>query len=123
VNLHRIRAYVVLASVSVLGMACSAKQQGHQAAPPHAVASSTPLNQSGASNATVFGRITDEDWYMVATGAPGMKPLVIWVPSKSACDTSASEFNLKSVDPQRPGEPAKAWCAQGRDLLARNKVK
>jgi hypothetical protein len=109
--------YAALLAAGIIFTACSPKQQvqANAAAPLTGQAASS-------SSATVFGRITDNDWYMVATSTPGVKPLVIWVPSHSDCEKSAGEFNLKSVDPKRQGEPAKAWCAQGREIRAKLKI-
>lgn len=111
------RKYVALLAAGIIFTACSPKQQVQaNAATPFAG------QAASSSNATVFGRITDNDWYMVATSTPGVKPVVIWVPSHSECEKSAGEFNLKSVDPKRQGEPAKAWCAQGREIRAKLKI-
>lgn len=111
------RKYVVAVATGTILTACSPKPQvqANLAAPYTA-----PV--ANLTSATVFGRITDDDWYMVATSTPGVKPLVIWVPSHSDCEKSAGEFNLKSVDTKRKGEPAKAWCAQGREIRAKLQI-
>jgi len=121
------KKYAMLAAMVATMTACSQKQAGQPGgAVQTAIAGSAvgggATNQLSASNATVFGRIVDTDWYMIATGAPGVKPLVIWVPSKANCESSAAEFNLKSMDPQRPGDPAKAWCAQGLELRTKYNI-
>lgn len=114
---------VLLASIAVL-TACSPKQaQTGQAAIPGAAAITGVSNsQLSASNATVFGRIIDTDWYMIVAGAAGVKPLVIWSPSKPECDSTAAEFNLKSVDPNRSDEPPKAWCTTGYELRTKHNI-
>lgn len=122
--------FIGLASAGIIFAACSPKQQAPKsplsqgsAQPSVSVSAGAQVAQSTkAANATVFGQITDDGWYMVAAGTRGVKPLVIWTRARSDCETSAAEFNLKSVDPSGPGEPAKAWCAQGRDLRGQLKI-
>lgn len=110
------RKFVVTVAAGIILTACSPKPQVQANAAPYTA------QVANSTSATVFGRITDEDWYMVAMSTPGVKPLVIWVPSHSDCEKSAGEFNLKSVDPKRKGEPAKAWCAQGREIRAKLQI-